>query len=63
MGVNTAVYGVLRDHTGAILMNLEFFEDLSWSVIEEVLEGEAAKFPNEQERAEKVKNAKKVKNV
>ena len=58
-----AVYRVVRDHTGAILMNLEFFEDLSWSVIKEVLEGEAAKFLNEQECAEKVKNAKKVKNM
>ena len=33
------IYGVLWDYTGAILMNLEFFEDLSWTELEEVLEG------------------------
>ena len=58
-----AIYGVLQGHMGAILMNLEFFKDLSWSVIKEVLEGEAAKFLNKQEHAEKVKNAKKVENI
>lgn len=51
-----AIYRVLWDYTGAVLINLEFFKNLSWSVIEEVLEGEAAKFLNEQECAEKVKN-------
>ena len=44
-------------------LTLEFFKDLSWSVIKEILEGEAAKFLNEQEHAEKVKNAKKVENI
>jgi len=44
-------------------MNLEFFEDLSWSEIKEVLEGEVAEFLNERERAKKVKNAKKVENM
>ena len=39
MGVNTAVYGVLRNYTGVILMNFEFFEDLSWTELEGVLEG------------------------
>ena len=32
-------YGVLWDYMGVILMNLEFFEDLSWTELEEVLEG------------------------
>jgi len=63
MGVNTAIYGVLRYHTGVILTNLKFFEDLSWSEMEEVLEEEVAEFLNEREHAKKVKTTKKVKNV
>ena len=34
-----AIYRVLQDYTGVILMNLEFFEDLSWTELEGVLEG------------------------
>ena len=33
-----AIYGVLWDYVGAILMNLELFEDLSWTELEGVLE-------------------------